>query len=120
MDEPQELHGPLVENGPVAFRSTLPLSDWVQLLRQRGTPAAVSFHAGTYLCNATLYLTHYLAEKHDLKTQATFIHLPLDTLQAANVSQEVASLPASIAAAAIENVVEMLVRHSRLRGPTLA
>ena len=119
-NEPLELHGALVENGPVAYRSTLPLKRFVRELRRRGIPASVSYHAGTYLCNATLYLSHYLAEERGLKTQATFIHLPLDTSQAAQKSKEVSSLPATTAAQAVQAMVEILVRQSRPHAPELA
>ena len=112
--EPMELHGPLVENGPVAYRSALPLSLFVRELRQRAIPASVSYHAGTYLCNATLYLTHHLAQVRGLKTQATFIHLPLETSQAVQESREVSSLPAATAADAVHTIVELLVKQSRL------
>lgn len=46
---------PLVPHGPVAYRSELPLPAWAKSLRQAGIPAQVSYHAGTYLCNALLY-----------------------------------------------------------------
>lgn len=49
----------LVPDGPVAYRSRLPLAQWAEMLRQAGIPASVSYHAGTYLCNAILYLSHY-------------------------------------------------------------
>ena len=120
LHEPRERHGLLVESGPVAYRSTLPLNDWALQLRGQGIPVAVSYHAGTYLCNATLYLTHYLAERQRLRTQATFLHLPLDTAQAAIESKEIASLPKSVSALAVAQLVKLLVRHSRLRAPELA
>ena len=115
--EPMELHGTLVENGPIAYRSGLPLSLFVRELRRRRIPASVSYHAGTFLCNATLYLTHYLAEQHGLKTQSTFIHLPLETSQAAQESREVSSLPATTAAQALQAMVELLVKQSRPLAP---
>ena len=55
LDQPQ----PLVREGPIAYQSQLPLAAWAGLLRDTGIPARVSYHAGTYLCNATLYLTHF-------------------------------------------------------------
>jgi len=42
-------------------------------LREVGIPAEVSHYAGTYLCNAAHYLSHYHG------TPATFLHLPLAT-----------------------------------------
>lgn len=99
---------PLAADGPIAYQSRLPLADWAGLLQSEGIPAAVSFHAGTYLCNAALYLSHYLSERHGRDTAATFLHLPLDTTQAVSSSQDTASLPAAESARAIGLILEDL------------
>lgn len=99
---------PLADDGPVAYRSPLPLGDWAVKLRRAGIPAQVSYHAGTYLCNATLYWTCYLAEHLSLSTQAVFIHLPLDVSQVVNEPQGTPSLPAGISAQAIRLILEEL------------
>ena len=106
-DSPDKLR-PLAEDGPAAYRSALPLADWAARLRAAGLPAAVSHHAGTYLCNATLYWTHYLAERMGLKTKAAFVHLPLETAQAASEPRETPSLPAPLTAAAVRLILEQL------------
>jgi len=93
--------GVLAEDGPVAYRTALPLARWAEMLRKADIPARVSYHAGTYLCNATLYLSHYLAEKTSLATRATFVHLPLDVTQVAHGSKDTASLPAETSARAL-------------------
>jgi pyroglutamyl-peptidase len=102
---------PLVEGGPAAYRSTLPLGDWSVQLRARGIPAQVSYHAGTYLCNATLYFSCYLAERMELKTQAAFIHLPLDPAQTASQAQDLASLSAATSADALRQILAELARR---------
>lgn len=68
---------PLVPAGPPAYRSSLPLAAWAAEIRALGIPCQVSHHAGTFLCNAVMYLTHHIAAERRLKTQAAFIHLPL-------------------------------------------
>jgi pyroglutamyl-peptidase len=98
----------LCDDGPVAYRSSLPLFDWAERIRLAGIPAEVSFHAGTYLCNAALYLTHYYIERMRLKTQAVFIHLPLDPTQVPAEKDDVPSLYASHAAKAIRTILETL------------
>lgn len=98
----------LAEDGPVAYRSELPLRDWAERIRQAGIPAAVSHHAGTYLCNATLYWTHYLAERRGWSTQAAFVHLPLDLSQAAAEPKECPSLAAATSAAAVRVMLDAL------------
>jgi pyroglutamyl-peptidase len=99
---------PLVDGGPAAYRSSLPLAEWSARLREQGIPAQVSYHAGTYLCNATLYFSSYLAERMALKTRSTFIHLPLDLSQTASQAHEMASLPASTAADALRLILDEL------------
>ncbi|MGE0607408.1 MAG: pyroglutamyl-peptidase I [Pirellulales bacterium] len=110
-EEPAQPDGPprrLAEDGPVAYQSALPLRDWAARLREAGLPAAVSYHAGTYLCNATLYWTHYLAERGGLKTRSLFLHLPLDTQQALSEPKECASLSATTAAAAVRIILKAM------------
>ncbi len=100
----------IVPDGPLAYRTKLPLQRWSRRLRQKGIPARVSYHAGTYLCNATLYLTHHLAEQRNLATQATFIHVPLTPHQVDNekhdqVGTELPSLSPDIAAEALREIL---------------
>jgi pyroglutamyl-peptidase len=99
---------PLVESGPAAYRSPLPLADWAVKLRRAGIPAELSFHAGTYLCNAVLYLSCYLTEQRGYKTQAAFLHLPLDPSQTVGQRQDLAALPASLSAQALRLVLAEL------------
>ncbi len=100
---------PLTQDGPVAYRTALPVDDWAVKLRRAGIPAQVSYHAGTYLCNATLYWSHYLAERMALSTQSAFIHVPLDVSQAVNEPHGTPSLPASLTADAIRLILHELV-----------
>jgi pyroglutamyl-peptidase len=100
--------GTLVEGGPAAYRSSLPLSAWSARLRDGGIPAQVSHHAGAYLCNATMYFSCYLAERMGLRTQAAFIHLPLDVAQTAGQAQSMASIPAEMSARALHLILDDL------------
>lgn len=99
---------PLAADGPTAYQSRLPLADWAGLLQREGIPAAVSYHAGTYLCNAALYLTHHFSACAGCDTVATFLHLPLDVSQAVAASGDTASLPSAESARAIRLILEDL------------
>ncbi len=99
---------PLCEDGPVAYRSPLPLAHWAAKIRAAGVPAQVSYHAGTYLCNATLYWTSYLAERMSLPTLAAFVHLPLDISQIINEPHGSPALPISYATTALRLILEEL------------
>jgi pyroglutamyl-peptidase len=107
-DQMPDAYEPLVKEGPVAYRSPLPLAAWAAKLRRAGIPAQVSYSAGTYLCNATLYLSHYLAEQQGLKTRCALVHLPLETSQVVAVSGDAASFPRATLAGAIRLVLDEL------------
>jgi pyroglutamyl-peptidase len=98
----------LTDEGPVAYRTGLPLADWAVKLRRANIPAQVSYHAGTYLCNATLYWSHYLVERMSLQTKSAFIHVPLDITQVVNEPHGTASLPATVSANAVRLILEEL------------
>ncbi|MDA1054115.1 MAG: pyroglutamyl-peptidase I [Planctomycetota bacterium] len=107
---PEEFHR-LVEDGPVAYQSALPLAAWSNLLRAEGIPSMVSYHAGSFLCNATLYLSHFFAETMNLKTQSAFVHLPLDYSQTLQQGKELPGMPSALAGRALELVVKQLVKR---------
>ncbi|MBC8355533.1 MAG: pyroglutamyl-peptidase I [Planctomycetes bacterium] len=116
---PEEFHR-LVEDGPVAYQSALPLAAWSNILRSEGIPTAVSYHAGSYLCNATLYLSHFFAETMNLKTQTAFVHLPLDFSQTLKQGKELPGLPSSVAGRALHIVVKQLLTRERAHAQELA
>ncbi len=101
---------PLCTDGPVAYQSQLPLKACSAALNRAGIPAQVSFHAGTYLCNAALYLSHHFAARMKLPTLSTFVHVPLDTSQV--VSAPLPFMPASMVARALRIVLENIT-HSQ-------
>jgi pyroglutamyl-peptidase len=105
----------LESDGPAAYRSDLPLLDWATKLRQRGIPAQVSYHAGTHLCNAMLYWTHYFAERDGYATRAAFVHVPLEPSQVVDADRSLASMPTSMTATALRCIVnEIQADASRL------
>ncbi|MCA9266987.1 MAG: hypothetical protein KDA41_00875, partial [Planctomycetales bacterium] len=102
---------PLAPEGPAAYQSGLPLARLAQVVRGAGIPAQVSYHAGTYLCNATLYLAHHIIAERKLSTKAAFVHLPLDISQVMEQEDMLPSLPAAQSAAALRLIVEHLCEN---------
>ena len=96
---------PLLPGGPAAYQTALPLAEWAGLVRSAGIPCQVSYHAGTYLCNAVLYLSQHFAREQGLKTQATFIHLPLAPPQVIGERQDWPNLDSASAAEAIRTIL---------------
>jgi pyroglutamyl-peptidase len=107
-DDVPERFRPLVPHGPAAYQTALPLGDWVAKLRRAGIPSEVSYHAGTYVCNATLYLSHYIAEQSGRKTASAFLHLPLETSQTLHDRQGSPSMPCATMAAALRLILDEL------------
>lgn len=67
---------PIVEDGPAAYFSTLPLRKMLAALEAAKIPAKLSNSAGTFGCNHIFYdVRHYFEEKGE-KIPAGFIHVP--------------------------------------------
>lgn len=106
VDENGQQLPPLIESGTLAFQSQMPLGDWAGKLRQAGIPAIVSYHAGTFLCNATMYLTHHWCQIHKHSMKIGFVHLPLATEQVAGSGRTMPSLPVATLAKAVKLLIE--------------
>ncbi len=74
----QPVGSPVVAEGPAAYFTTLPIKAMVNRLKQQGIPAAVSYTAGTYVCNTVFYaLMHQLRDQP--KVRGRFFTYPLCT-----------------------------------------
>jgi pyroglutamyl-peptidase len=65
-----------VPDGPVAYRTTLPIRAMVRAMRDAGIPSDISDTAATFCCNHLMYgiLHHIAAEGLDIR--AGWVHLP--------------------------------------------
>jgi pyroglutamyl-peptidase len=107
----------ITPDGPDAYRSRLPLEQVANRLNDQGIPSERSHHAGTYLCNATLYLSQHFSQSFAMQTQSVFIHIPLTPAQAAkHINERLPSMNTSLASAAIAFVMEELVGVAATRG----
>lgn len=80
---------PCVAGGPAAYFATLPLRPILAAMTAEGIPAYVSYTAGTYLCNQTLYWTLHEIGRRSLAIRAGFIHVPfLPSMVAAHGREE--------------------------------
>jgi pyroglutamyl-peptidase len=70
----------ILEGGPDAYFSTLPVKEIVEAIKTAGVPAAVSLSAGAFLCNHVFYV----AQNHfkGTKVRSGFVHVPLMDEQA--------------------------------------
>lgn len=84
----QPMNIPVVKGGPAAYFATVPVREMVQAIQAASIPAALSYSAGTFVCNDVLYrLLHHF---DGTATQAGFIHVPYLPQQA---KQNQPSLP---------------------------
>ena len=67
----------IVNEGPLAYATTLPIDYLQESLEEKGIPVEISNHAGTYVCNHTFYLARHQIEELGLNSMCGFIHLPL-------------------------------------------
>jgi pyroglutamyl-peptidase len=106
----------IVPSGPVAYRSNMPLKRWAKLLRSQNIPTVISYHAGTFLCNATMYLSHHQLNLQQSEQDSVrgakclvgFVHLPLATEQVAQQGRALASLPLSTLVRAVQLLLDDL------------
>ncbi|MCK5773083.1 MAG: pyroglutamyl-peptidase I [Thermoplasmata archaeon] len=68
---------PISEDGPVAYRSRLPIARIKKRLLSEGIPVKVSYSAGVYLCNEIFYTVMQWCQESGAK--GGFVHVPMAT-----------------------------------------
>ncbi len=105
----QPVGAPVVAEGPAAYFTTLPIKAMVNRLKQQGIPAAVSYTAGTYVCNTVFYaMMHQLKDKP--KVRAGFLHIPYAPEQA--IGKAVASMPVDMVVRALKLCLPVALQSS--------
>jgi len=67
---------PIVEGAPQAYFSNLPVWDMVKVIQEASVEAAVSYTAGTYVCNHVMYTVLHEVATNYPEMKAGFIHVP--------------------------------------------
>ena len=101
---------PIVEGGPAAYFSTLPIRAIVDRIHKAHIPAGVSNTAGTYLCNRVFYSVMHTISTEGLTARAGFIHVPYLHDQAIAKSTEVPSLSTESIVEAVRLAIEVTVQ----------
>ena len=70
----------ILNNGPDAYFSTLPVKEIVEAIKAAGVPAAVSLSAGAFLCNHVFYVAQ--SKFAGTNIRSGFVHVPLMDEQA--------------------------------------
>ena len=100
------MDGRIREDGETAYFTSLPVKAMVQRMRDAGIPAAVSYTAGTYVCNYLLYTLLYLIDKKYPNVRGGFIHVPYAMEQVINKPLGTPSMDLRQIARGLETAVE--------------
>lgn len=74
----QPIDVPVIESGPAAYFTTLPIKAMLLALAAANIPAEVSQTAGTFVCNHVFYSLMHVLKKQDATAHARggFVHVP--------------------------------------------
>lgn len=72
----QPLDEAIFADGPTAYFTQLPVKAIVSALNENEIPAAVSYTAGTFVCNYVMYYVQHLISTRYPKIKGGFIHVP--------------------------------------------
>ena len=98
----------IVEGGPDAYFSNLPIKAMVRKMVENDIPAAVSNPAGTYVCNNLMYSVMHLVHTEFPSVRAGFVHVPYAAMQH---NFKFASMPLSEIAKGLELCVEACLEN---------
>ena len=105
---------PIFAKGPAAYNATLPCRAMVAALEAHNIPAALSFHAGTHLCNQLLYTLAHVACERELPLLSGFVHVPQSPENVAKMEvfqRNVPSMDLDISCRAIEVCIETVAQE---------
>jgi pyroglutamyl-peptidase len=74
---------PVVDGGPAAYFSTLPVQAMLAALQRAGAPCELSSSAGHFVCNHVFYALMHLLVKKKSSVRGGFVHVPYLPEQAA-------------------------------------
>ena len=99
----------IVPGGPAAYFTRLPTRKILSALTENGIPAALSYSAGTYVCNDVMYTLLHLAETEYHGVRGGFIHVPYSPAVAAKKQPLPPSLAVETAARALKLAISVTV-----------
>jgi pyroglutamyl-peptidase len=101
----QPVDVPIVEDGPAAYFTNLPIKAMVAAMREQGLKAGVSQTAGTFVCNHVFYaLMHHVRGQ---SVKAGFIHVPFLPEQAEAYPEPTPSMALDEIVAGLRAAVEV-------------
>ena len=103
-------HEFIIKEGREAYFSSLPVKDIEKNLNDNGIPSAVSYHAGTFVCNYLMYSLMNLINTKYPNMRGGFVHVPYSTEQVQNRTTPVPSMLLSEITRGLEIIAETLAK----------
>ena len=108
----QPVNEKIKEDGETAYFTKHPVKAMVQKLKENGIPSAVSYTAGTYVCNDVMYSLLYLIDKKYPNIRGGFVHVPYDASQAAKLAATTPSMPITMIAEGLKLAIEAIMENT--------
>ena len=109
----QPVDVPIREDGETAYFTSLPVKAMVQKMRAAGIPAALSYTAGSFVCNFLMYTLLYLIDRQYPAMRGGFIHVPYAMEQAVSKPLGTPSMELHQIARGLALAVEAVVENER-------
>lgn len=103
---------PVVEGGPDAYLTSLPVHGILATWREARVPGYVSDTAGLYLCNQVMYVARH-ALPHEVA--CGFLHVPANEEVALAAGGPVPYLPQAEIVRGVRVALDVIARHASLR-----
>ena len=111
-EQQQPSDEPIIEGGPAAYFSNLPINTIVQHIKHNGIPSSISYTAGTFVCNDVMYRLLHMIEQKYHAMRGGFIHVPFDTAQAAVKANGTPSMPIPTIAEGLRYAIEAIIESN--------
>ena len=108
----QPVNKPVREGGETAYFATVPVKAMTENLKAHGIPAAVSYTAGTYVCNDVMYRVAHYIHSEGLPIRSGFIHVPYAAEQAVGKPADTPSMSLDMISQGIAYAIETAVKES--------
>lgn len=102
---------PIVVGAADGYFTTLPVVQMVEAMHKANIPAAVSYTAGTYLCNYLAYALRQHIEANNLKIKSCFIHIPFLPEQAIKKPTTCPSMPLELIVAGLLQCIKVVTEQ---------
>lgn len=109
----QPVDEPIRKDGAPAYFTSLPVKAMVQKMRAAGIPAALSYTAGSFVCNSLMYTLLYLIDRQYPAMRGGFIHVPYAMEQAVGKPPGTPSMDLHQIARGLTLAVEAVIENER-------